>query len=250
MGIMSYLRQEWKRLFSEFLGTFLLVFLCVSVGLPWDKDFVGRDINLDISLTNGFTVATLITIFGHTSGCQINPAVTLSMLFFKHIEPKLAVLYILFQCLGSIAAASILLYLTPPEAVGGLGVVQPGLNVAVREAFGTEFVITFILLFVIFAVSDKGRKTEITGSIPLAVGLTVAVCSFVGNNFSGACMNPARSIGPAVVTRFWDHHWIYWVAPITGGLSGASVYHKAFRVFKAEITTGTADKNMHNKLLE
>lgn len=62
MGIMSYLRQEWKRLFSEFLGTFLLVFLCVSVGLPWDKDFVGRDINLDISLTNGFTVATLITV--------------------------------------------------------------------------------------------------------------------------------------------------------------------------------------------
>lgn len=75
--------------------------------------------------------------------------------------------------------------LTPLEAIGQFGVTQPGEGVPIRAAFGTEFVIAFVLLFVIFAVTDEGRQIEITGSVPLAVGLAVTICSLVGVNCRG-----------------------------------------------------------------
>jgi len=164
---------------------------------------------------------------GHISGGHLNPAVTLAMLATGRIGLIKSLLYIVAQCLGAIAGAGILKSLTPDSLHHSLGqtTVNPQLNPV--QGFGVEFLITFVLVFVIFAVTDDNRS-DITGSVPLIIGLTVSTCHLFAIPYTGSSMNSARAIGPAVISGTWENHWVYWLGPCGGGVAAGILYHTVF----------------------
>jgi MIP family channel proteins len=219
-------RDVWAALVAEFLGPFFIVLIgCGSCIQKWeDTDAVSR---VQISLAFGLTVAALVQCVGHISGGHLNPAVTFGMLVTGRVGVLKALLYIVAQCLGAIAGAGILKSLTPDSLHHSLGqtTVNPQLNPV--QGFGVEFLITFVLVFVIFAVTDENRA-DITGSVPLIIGLTVTTCHLFAIPYTGSSMNSARALGPAVITGSWDYHWVYWLGPCGGGIAAAILYHTVF----------------------
>merc|ERR1719158_2358501 len=185
------------------------------------------------SLTFGFTVATMAQCIGHVSGCHINPAVTVGLFVGRKIGLIASILYIIFQCIGALIGAALLLAVSPAnrEALHGSsipGVTQfsPGLNAG--QAFLIEFVITFVLVLTVYAAAaDDGN--EVKGSSPLAIGLAIAIGHLFAGPYTGPSMNPARSFGPALVAGLWDDHWVYWLGPIAGGIVAAITYQGLFR---------------------
>jgi len=230
-------RNVWKALLAELLATMLLVFIgcgtCVQVGKS------SPALIIEISLAFGIIVATLVQALGHISGGHMNPAVTVGCLVGGLIKPIKAALYIIFQCIGAIAGAALLKAVTP-DGGGNLGITEPNENVTPAQAFGIEFIITFILLMVIFASTDKNRD-DIGGSVPLAIGLTVTACHLAAIKYTGSSMNPARTFGPAVIGNNWHEHWVYWMGPCAGAAVAGLIYTNAFRAPKRETTEYTYD---------
>ena len=124
----------------------------------------------------------------------------------------------LAQCAGAVAASFALRGAL--GSVGNIGATLPGIPVA--AAFGVEWLLSFALMFVIMAVATDERVTD--GFAALAVGLTVGFCALMGGPLTGASMNPARSLGPALVGGVWQAHWLYWLSPITAMIVAARVY--------------------------
>lgn len=211
----------WKALFAEFFGTFLLVLVAVGSTVqgwrPGDLDVV------QIALTFGLAVATSVWIIGHVSGGHINPAVTMAMLVTRRISLIRAIMFIVCQCVGSIAAAGLLKALTPPELRGGLGTTTLSEGVTPAMGFGIELFITMFLVLTVFATCDS-KRTDHGGSFPLTIGLSVTMGHLWAVEFCGSSMNPARSLGPAVVMEIWNDHWIYWIGPLTGGIIAGLLY--------------------------
>ncbi|CAG7725774.1 unnamed protein product, partial [Allacma fusca] len=170
---------------------------------------------------------------GHVSGCHMNPAVTLAMLFTRKIELVKSGLYIVTQCISAITAIAVLKAMTPDKSQGGYGVIKIVDGMSELQGFGIEFVSTFILLFTIFSVSDENRN-DIQGSTPLAIGLCIVTLIFFGAPLTGAALNPARALGPAVVMGLYDNQWVYWVGPIGGAITAAAVYEHIFRNLRPE----------------
>lgn len=210
----------YQSLLSEYLGTLLLVLICTSTGLPIASKSVP---DLNGALVSGFTVATLIVGFGHTSGAHINPAVTVTFLVVGEIDILRALCYIVSQLLGAISASSLLRYLAPSSAQGQLGMTLVTPGISLFQACLVELIITFILCHTVHAICDK-RRDDIGGSKALVVGLAVTInCLFAGP-YSGAAMNPARAFGPAVVMNSWINHWVYWIGPLSGAILAGLVY--------------------------
>jgi len=232
-------RNIWKALLAEFLGTLVLVFVGCGSCLNWDRKsemVEGKMIEVEgagpsitqISLAFGITVATMAQAIGHISGCHINPGVTVGMLVGAKMKPIKAALYIIFQCLGGIAGASLLKAFTPEKIQGSLGMTTPNPDLGVAQALGVEFVITFVLVLTVFGVCD-GNREDIKGSAPLAIGLSITACHLAAIKFTGSSMNPARTFGPAVVTSIWTEHWLYWMGPCGGGAVAGLLYRNAFK---------------------
>lgn len=211
----------WRAIFAELLGTFLLVlYACGATRQDWQKDPL--DI-VQIALSFGLSVATSVWIIGHISGGHINPAVTCAMLVTRRISLIRAILYIIAQCVGGIAASALLRAVTPSEIVGSLGATTLNTNVTAGMGFGIEFFIVFGLVSTVFAACD-GKRTDLGGSFPLTIGFAVSVGHLWAVEYTGSSMNPARSFGPAVIMGIWDNHWVYWVGPIAGGVTAALLY--------------------------
>lgn len=211
----------WRALFAEFLGTFFLVLVAVgSTVQGWNKS--PMDV-VQVALTFGFCVATVVWIIGNISGGHINPAVTCAMLVTRRISLIRALLYIIVQCVGSVIAAAILKRLTPDNQQGGLGTTVLSDGVTPRMGFGIEFCITMFLVLTVFATCDNNRSDH-SGSFPLMIGFSVTVGHLWAVEFCGSSMNPARSFGPAVVMNIWQDHVIYWAGPITGGIVAGLLY--------------------------
>jgi aquaporin related protein len=219
-------RTVWKALLVEFLGTLILVFVGCGSCTGWGD---GPPTIVQISLAFGITVATVAQAIGHISGCHINPAVTVGLLVVGKIKPIKGALYIIFQCIGAIAGAAILKALLPEALQTPLGMTTPHPNIGVAQAFGVEFIITFVLVLTVFGVCDDLR-TDVKGSAPLAIGLSITACHLAAIKFTGSSMNPARTFGPAVITGNFEEHWIYWMGPCAGGAAAALLYNNAFRV--------------------
>jgi len=222
--------EVWCMLTGEFVGTlFLVLFGCASCvsGFHSPADIV------QIALAFGLTIATMAQAFGHVSGCHLNPAVTIGMLVAGKISFIKAGCYIVSQCLGAICGAALLESLTPLEFQGSMGVTSLHPKLTPAQGFGLEFFTTFGLVIVVLGVCDSHR-TDVKGSGPLAIGLTVALGILVTGNSTGGSMNPARSFGPAVVNNQWGAHWVYWAGPIVGGVVAALLYQKAFRARSPE----------------
>ena len=206
-----------KACVAEFIGTFGLVF--AGTGSIMVNDLSGGQVtHLGIGLTFGLIVAAMVFATGHISGAHINPAVTLAFALRRHFPWKGVPFYIVAQSAGAVASSLTLLALLGDVAHMG-ATVPTGSD---GQALGLEVVLTFFLMFVIMAVATDARAE---GSLAaLAIGATVALESTFAGPIAGASMNPARSLGPAVVGWTWTSQWLYVVGPVAGAAASALVY--------------------------
>jgi MIP family channel proteins len=211
------LSARGRRLIAEGVGTFFLVL--IGPGAAMVNAFTGGAVgHVGVSLAFAFVVTAMVFALGHLSGAHINPAVTLAFWSVRRFPTGEVVPYIAAQCTGASLASLALVGVLGP--VGQVGATLPG--VGVGKALGVEWLLSFALMFVIMGVATDERVPG--GFAALAVGFTVGFCALMGGPLTGASMNPARSLGPALVGGMWQAHWVYWVAPIAGMLAAARVY--------------------------
>jgi MIP family channel proteins len=203
---------------AEFIGTFTLVFAGTGAVVV-NQVSQGSLTHLGISFVFGAVVSALIYALGHVSGAHFNPAVTLALWQGGFFRRSRVLPYILAQVMGAIVA-SLVLFLAFGN-VANLGATLP-LNNNWLQSLILEIILTFILMLVIFGSALDRRAPQ--GFAGLAIGLTVALEAACMGPITGASMNPARSLGPALVTGLWQHHWLYWVAPIVGAQLATIVY--------------------------
>uniref|UniRef100_A0A8C9FL88 Aquaporin-4 n=1 Tax=Pavo cristatus TaxID=9049 RepID=A0A8C9FL88_PAVCR len=206
------LQPFWKAVSAEFLAMLIFVLLSLGSTINWGGSEKPLPVDMVlISLCFGLSIATMVQCFGHISGGHINPAVTVAMVCTRKISLAKSVFYILAQCLGAIVGAGILYLITPPSVVGGLGVTAVITSVHGDLSAGhgllVELIITFQLVFTIFASCDS-KRSDVTGSVALAIGFSVAIGHLFAINYTGASMNPARSFGPAVIMGKWENQWV------------------------------------------
>jgi MIP family channel proteins len=203
---------------AEFVGTFALVF--VGAG----SVAFARTLT-DIALAHGLVIAVFVSALGFISGGHFNPAVTLGFLVTRRIAAPLALWYWLMQ-FGAAAAGALLLHWVLPAAAenqGHLGAPSLGAGISSGPAVVVEAVLTFFLVFVVFAtaVDPRGAFKQIAG---LAIGFTISLDILMGGVLTGAAMNPARAFGPQLVGHTWSHFWIWYIGPLAGGVIAASLY--------------------------
>lgn len=216
----------WRETLAEGIGTFILVF--AGTGAVMVNDLSSNEVtHLGISFVFGASVAALIYGMGHLSGAHFNPAVTLGFWASGFFPQERVLPYILAQTLGAIAASTLLLISL--GRVASLGATVP-LNGNWIQALVLETVLTFILMLVILG-SGLDRRAHI-GFAGLAIGLTVGLEATFMGPITGASMNPARSLAPALVGGIWQHHWVYWVAPILGAQLAVLVYRQLSNGFR------------------
>ena len=179
-----------------------------------------------IALAHGLAIALLVAATANLSGGHINPAVTFAALITGKIRLTKGVMYLVAQLLGAIAGAFLLKVVIPAAAQGNLGAHGLGPGITAGGGLLTEIVLSFALVFVVFATAMDPRG--LGHLAPAAIGLTVLVDHLVGVPVTGASMNPARSFGPALAAGAWDIHWIYWAGPLGGGALAALVYNLIF----------------------
>ncbi len=216
--------MDRRTVICEFVGTLLYVFFAVG-SLVLAAQYVGA---VGIALAFGFVLIGLAYTFGAVSGCHVNPAVTLGVLCARRIDIRTAVGYWVAQLVGAIAGAALLFLLAKQvpglRTSGNFGTngydnrSAVGLNTG--GAFLAEVAMTFLLVFVVLAVT---RKVAVNGFGALAIGLTLAVVHLIGIPLTGTSVNPARSFGPAIFAggAALSQLWLFLVAPMIGGLLAA-----------------------------
>jgi MIP family channel proteins len=207
-----------RRAAAEGFGVFALVFAGCGA-IVTDAVYGGVLGAVGVSLTFGLVIMVMIYATGHLSGAHLNPAVTLAFTLTRHFPPREALAYIAAQIAGAIAAAALLLAVWPSEPAS-LGTTLP--SVGAGSAIVYEIVLTAFLMFVIMAVATDTRAVGAAAAI--AIGGTVGLDALFGGAVTGASMNPARSIGPALVSGELHDLWIYLLAPVTGAALGALAY--------------------------
>jgi MIP family channel proteins len=221
-------RDLWTATAAEFVGPFTLVVAGVGAIISTQNLSDGGNL-VAVSLAHGLAIGLMVAALGHISGGHFNPAVTISMLATGQIALTRAVTYIVAQVLGGTAGAGVLTMVFP--ALGPMGRNNPGVNlglpglgpdVSISGALIMEAVMTFFLVLVIFGtvVDPRGPKAIAT----LAIGLMITMDILTGGRITGAAMNPARALGPALVQQDFTNWWIYWLGPIIGGLIAAFAY--------------------------
>jgi MIP family channel proteins len=202
---------------AEFIGTFALMFIGGGAIINGQASLVG------VALAHGLTIAAFGSAFGAVSGGHFNPAVTIAMLVTGRIEVPKAVGYILVQCLGAIVAAFLLTVTFPADQVAAVKLGTPLLagNISIGGAIIAEAVTTFALVSVIMGTAVDARAPKLGA---LLIGLTVTLDILCIGPLTGAAMNPARSIGPALVSGNLENFWVYWIGPILGGVAAAVLY--------------------------
>lgn len=174
--------------------------------------------HLGVAVTFGLVIMVMIAATGHISGAHFNPAVTVAFALTRHFPWREVPVYIGGQVLGAVLGALTLRLCLGDGA--NLGATLPAGSVG--QSFGIEVLLSAVLMFVIIAVATDTRAVgEIAA---LAIGATVALDALWGGPISGASMNPARSLGPALIAGVWTDQWIYWIAPFIGASLGAVIY--------------------------
>lgn len=205
-----------RRVAAEALGTFALVFFGAGAIMVASKS--GTFGQLGIALAFGLVITTMIYALGHISGAHLNPAVSFGFALSRHFPWSRVGAYWVAQCAGAIGAA--LLLRASLGDIADVGATQPSGSNA--QSFLWEVVLTFFLMLVIMAVATDTRAVGEAAAI--AVGGTVALGALVGGPVSGASMNPARSLGPALAAGELNALWIYLLAPLLGAALGAVAY--------------------------
>jgi len=198
-----------RKLAAELFGTFTLVF--AGTGAIVINDVSGGTVShVGVAFTFGLIVLAMIYALGDVSGCHLNPAVTLGFYASRRLEGRLVIPYIACQVLGAIMASLALLAMFPAHPT--LGATIP--SGAASQSFMLEFILTLILMFVILSVSTGSKEKGVLAGV--AVGSVIALEALFAGPISGASMNPARSLAPALVSMRLEHVWIYIAAPVLG----------------------------------
>lgn len=207
----------FKKSIAELVGTFTLVFAgCGSVMVA--ERFPGSISLNAVPVIFGLAVAVMIYAVGHISGAHFNPAVTLAFAAARHFPKEEVLVYWLSQITGALGAIGLLTAILPPGKSFGATVPL----VPVWQALTWEIVLTFFLMFVIVAVAtDTRAEGTMAGA---AVGSTVMLAAWVGGPVTGASMNPARSLAPALFAGRLDVMWIYILGPTMGAILAALLY--------------------------
>jgi len=206
-----------RKYLAEFLGTFALVF-CGTGAIIINEHTGGQIGHIGIAITFGLIVTAMIYSFGDISGAHFNPAVTVGFWAAKRLDKKELVPYISAQLTGAFVASTILKLLFPDNL--NLGTTLP--SGSVMQSFILEIILTFILVLVIISTSQGSKEAGIMAGI--AIGFTVLLEAMFAGPISGASMNPARSIAPAVVSGNVQFLWIYLAAPFIGAVLSAIVF--------------------------
>ncbi len=229
-----------KNLTCELIGTFALTF--IGAGAILTTAWTGSPGLIGIAIAHGVVLAIAVSATMNISGGHINPAVTVAMLVTGRIKSGAALGYIIAQCAGATIAGLILAAVFNQLGPGGggeqaitgaqaieackLGTPNYGAAVPMGIAILVEIVLTFLLVFAVFGTAVDARAPKIGG---FGIGLTVMVDILMGGPITGAAMNPARTIGTLIggggaTSSLWSQHWVYWVAPIVGGMIAAFAY--------------------------
>ncbi|EST09849.1 Major intrinsic protein [Kalmanozyma brasiliensis GHG001] len=224
---------------GEFIGTTMFLFLAeggaktaqlsVSAAQTDTATPLSNETIMFIALSFGMSLLVSAWMFYRITGGLFNPAITIALWLVGVLTTRRAVVLFFSQILGGIAAAGLVLGLTPTNSVSSVTTtLQPGINIT--QGFLIEMLLTSILVFsVLMLAVEKHRATYLA---PVGIGLTLMAAHLFGAVWTGCGMNPARSFGPAVVARqFNSDHWIYWIAPICGGILSV-VYFSFLKLLK------------------
>jgi aquaporin NIP len=207
-----------RRAGAEALATFALVF-AGGGAIVVDERYQGALGAVGIGLVFGLVIMVMVYATGHLSGAHINPAVTVAFTFTRHFPPREAVAYVAAQFAGATAAALVLLGVWTDKPAD-LGATVP--TVAAGSAFLYEAILTAFLMFVIMAVATDTRAVGAAAAI--AIGGAVGLDALFGGVVTGASMNPARSLGPALASGQWHDFWVYLAGPLVGAATGGFAY--------------------------
>ncbi len=217
-----------KKCIAEFIGTFAIVFAGCGAVLV-NQIQAGAIGHAGIAATFGLTVMVMIYAVGHISGAHFNPAVTIAFSIGRHFPPAQILPYILAQSLGALAGSATLwvtlkgLFLQRlPGQTMNMGVTLPA-DGMFMTALVWEIILTFMLMFVIMAVATDYRAVGQAAGI--AIGGTVLLNAMFAGSVCGASMNPARSLGPALIAGNWNHLFAYILGPVVGAVGGALIYN-------------------------
>ncbi len=209
----------WAAYTAEGLGTFGLVFAgCGAIVI--DALSRGAITHVGVGLVFGLIITVMIYAFGHISGAHFNPAVTLAFVLVRHFPVRRFIGYWIAQLLGATLAAGCLRILLGD--VAHLGATLPAGSGGAWQSFGLETLLTFFLMIVIMAMATDTRA--VGQAAALAIGATVGLEALFAGPLCGASMNPARSLGPALMSWTWTAQWVYLLGPMIGAIAGAYVY--------------------------
>ncbi|KAL2468102.1 Aquaporin NIP1-2 [Forsythia ovata] len=209
----------YQKIIAEILGTYVLVFAGCGAALV-DREKTVTVVGL--AMVWGLALMVMIYALGHVSGGHFNPAVTIGFAAARKLPFIHVPLYVLSQCLGSILACLTLKVLFNDQADILPTLTTYSSSTTDLEAIIWEFIITFILMLTIRGVaSDDRANNELSG---VAIGATVLINALVAGPITGASMNPARSIGPAVVSGVYKNQWVFVVAPTIGAIAASLIY--------------------------
>ncbi|GAB4860282.1 Aquaporin TIP1-2 [Ancistrocladus abbreviatus] len=214
---------------AEFISMLIFVFAGEGAGMAFN--FVTNDGSttpaglIQASLAHGFGLFVAVAVGANISGGHVNPAVTFGAFIGGHITLLRSVLYWIAQCLGSVVACLLLKFATGGRTTSAFSLSS---GVSCWNALVFEIVMTFGLVYTVYATAVDPKKGNIGIVAPLAIGFIVGANILAGGAFDGASMNPAVSFGPAVVSWSWDDHWVYWLGPFLGAGIAALVYEILF----------------------
>ena len=201
-----------KNYLIELVGTFILVYAITSAATVYSKS--GQLGVIGIGLVHAFVLTAIVFAIGYKSGAHVNPAVTVAFLITKRMNAIDGIFYIIFQIIGGILAASVVFAIFGPAISSS--VTLPADNNVLR-AFLREIAMTFTLVYIVLTTAATASN-KISPLAGLAIGLTLGFNVIFGGSISGGSLNPARSFGPALITGNLSYNWIYWIAPVIGGV--------------------------------
>lgn len=214
-----------RKLIAEAIGTFTLIF--AGAGAVMLAAASSNVTLVGVALAHGLAIAVMVSALGAVSGGHFNPSITIGFWVTRRLDTLLAIGYIAAQLVGAIVAALLLLAFFPEgmRNAAHLGAPALGPGVNFLRAVGIEAVLTFFLMMVVFGTAVDPRGPRIGG---LAIGLTIAMAVLAAGPLTGAALNPARALGPALVDGFWDNQLVFWIGPIIGSVTAALLYHYVF----------------------
>jgi len=210
-------QKDFRKVAAEFVGTFILLFTGTGAVVV-NEVTQGAVSHVGVALTFGLVVLAMVYAVGDISGCHLNPAVTAGFFLAGRFDRQSILPYVASQCLGALSASFVLRIMFPTSVMLG-GTIPAG---SAMQSFVMEFFLTLILMFVVLCVSTGSKEKGILAGV--AVGAVIALEALFAGPISGASMNPARSLAPAVASLHLNSLWIYLAAPMLGACASVPIF--------------------------